>query len=282
MANFNRPLQIKTDSNIGAAIDLLGTYDAILTSINGGALNEELIVSAKHVADIRFNKYAWTLSKTELAHMFEWGASENSEASRLWKTLFVPGTYTITFEYKPSTRQVPVHSDLEATTTYRHVFVEKAKTLEEAPPVIIERDQSQWLRWHWGSRGKSPDSGASSDSPIIYGKNGIAITKGPVMLEEAGGGRYKNNFTNAFLMFWATGGAGTMEEVRRTLQRSVSMRMAMEASLTRNAKIVALKRSRAGHKGVMNSSRYRPETQRNAKKAIKDINRQLRGMRYRG
>ena len=228
MADFNRPLQIQVDSNVGAAIDLLGTYDAILTSINGGALNEELIVSA---------------------HMFEWGAAENSEASRLWKTLFIPGTYTIIFEYKPSTRQVPVHADLEATTTYRHVFIEKAKTLEEAPPVIIERDQSKWLRWHWESRGKSPDSGASSDSPIIYGKNGIAITKGPIMLEQAGGGRYKNNFTNAFLMFWATGGAGTMEEVKRTLQHSVTMRMAMEASLTRNAKIVPLKRSRAGHKG---------------------------------
>lgn len=282
MANFNRPLQIQTDSNIDAAIDLLGTYDAILTSINGGALNEELIVSAKYVADIRFNKYAWKLSKTELAHMFEWGASENSEASRLWKTLFIPGTYTIIFEYKPSVRQVPVHPDLEDTTIYRHVFAQKAQTLEEAPPVIIERDQSEWLRWHWESRGKSPDSGASSDSPIIYGKNGIAITKGPVILEEAGGGRYKNKFTNAFLMFWATGGAGTMEEVRKTLQRSVSMRMAMEASLTRNAKITSLKRKRAGHKGVMNSSRYSPKTRDRAKKAIRDINRELRGMRYRG
>lgn len=282
MSRFNRPVQIQTAGNTGAVIDLLGTYDAILTSINGGALNEELMVSAKHVADIRFNKYAWTLSRTELAHMFEWGATENSEVNRLWRTFFIPGTYHITFEYKLSKKQAPVHPDLESTTSYRHVFAEKARVLEEAPPVIIERKDSAWLRWHWKSRGSSPDSGASSDSPIIYNDNGIAITKGPIMLEQAGGGRYKNNFQNAFLMFWATGGAGTMEELRSTLQRSVSMRMAMEASLTRNKKIVQLKRSRAGKKGVMNSSHYSPQTRQNAKRAIRDINRELREMRYRG
>lgn len=227
----------------GGAVDMVSTYSYLLKELKmSRKFPIYLRRAVKAKADLKFNAYMYA-NRKEYKHMFEWGAAENSESYRLWQT--VENSGLITFIYLPSKKHVP---DQDEFVKYRHIFREKARVMEEAPVVVIAPDRSKYLRW------RSAGEEVRSYKPI---------------LQEVAGAKYKNKFSTAFLLFWASGAGGSMQEMANDIATDPDFRFDYD-----NAQIQGLKRAH-----TMQSKKAQtgsPKVQAMAKQKMAEIEGKLR------
>lgn len=189
-------------------VDMVKTYRYMLKEFDQKKFTKTLESSIYRVVDNRFKAYM-IANREEYKHVFEW------ESNRpLWITELVLGVVGYTF--LPSTKEVPAKLP---HTKYRHVFREKARVMEEAPAVKIAPVQAKYLRWR-GAGGEEVRSYQAIDVPMVAG------------------GKYKNAFETAFLLYWATGGDATAAEIAHAVGSSPKFRMQIKQN-----KINGLKRA---------------------------------------
>lgn len=179
---------------VGAA-DIVSSYSYLLRELNMSKFTQYLGHAVHRVADRRFNVYM-TENREQHKHMFEWGTKGATPGSRLWKTIYIPQSKTLTYEFLPSRRLVPAADE---HTKYRHKFREKAAAMEEAPVVTIAPRDSEYLRWREGGE--------------------EVIAHKPITRKVAGG-VFEGKFMATFLLFWAAGGGGTVDEMAHAIRSS--------------------------------------------------------------
>lgn len=228
MSSYNQKGLINVEYESGF-IDMVQTYSFLLDELNRSNWTQYLENSVFQVADRRFNAYMLA-NKEKYKHMFEWGAATANVGDRLWQTVNLNGY--VLFDFVESKKKVPVSLPF---TKYRHVFREKAELFEQGASVAVEPVQSKYLRWRGGSAG-----GDHGGKAVVLPDGTTEIRHpGPIYVEELGGGKYKNSFENAFLMHWASGGGGTIQEFTKEIANDPAYEFQVKKH-----KIAGLKRSR--------------------------------------
>lgn len=179
-------------------VDMIKSHRYLIKEFNLSKFPKYLETAVYEVADRRFDAYMFA-NREEYKHVFEWGAKSTVPGDKLWVTLKVGDLYT--YEFLPSRKVVPAKLP---HTKYFHIFREKAAVMEEAPTVLIEPQRSKYLRWR--------------------GPDGEEVRNYEGIIMQVAGGKYKNKFRTAFLLFWASGGGGTMEEFAREIRNSSEFR----------------------------------------------------------
>lgn len=208
MARSSRVKSDLTVSYDSGYVDMVKTYSYLLKELHTQKFTKTLERAVYRVVDNRFKAYM-IANKEEYKHVFEW------ESNRpLWITELVLGVVGYTF--LPSTKNVPAKLP---HTKYRHVFREKARVMEAAPAVTIAPVQAKYLRWR----------GAQGEEVRSYQA---------IEIDQVAGGKYKNSFQNAFILYWATAGDSSMAEIAHAVSSSPKYRFEV-----RQNKINGLKRS---------------------------------------
>lgn len=112
-----------------------------------------------------------------LHHVYEWGAvgDPGSRLFRLRSTGRGTGAFAISYEFMPSSKYVPGSEP--------HVFVEKARVMEENNPVVIEPlDENGKLSFEYNGQ--------------------TVVTPGPVIVDDPGGPATTGAFGSSFAMFF--------------------------------------------------------------------------------
>lgn len=259
-------------------VDILHAYDDALSQISKGALKSEVIDAVFHVLDRRFNRVMQAEvadPDSKLRHMVEWDTTGKNPLDRLWVTALVGNT--VTFTFRESRKQVPIDPRLENVISEDHVFREKAKVFEKGSKVNIKPVQMRFLRWY-------------DDRPHKYGttlgarKDDIAntVTAEESEITKAGGGKFVNEFSNRFAIFWATADAQTSGEVSQVLQGSKYFRGAVASSSHREKTIKDLKKMRGVQRSVFGHGRNSPAVKAQAKEMIAEIQKELKRYGYNG
>jgi len=263
-------LNVDASVTSNGQVDILHAYDDALTQISKGALKKEVIGSVYRVMDKRFNKMIQADLASEdskFTHMVEWNTHGGTPASRLWVTVLVGEA--VTFEFRESTTQVPIDPRLENVVSTDHVFRKKAEVFEKGTKVTIRPQQMRFLRWY-------------DDRPYQYGSSLVTHKKGKNVysleseIDTPGGGKYVNEFSNAFAIFWSNAGAATSGELSQILQGSKYFRGAVANSDHRKQTIKELRKMRGVQRSVFGHGRNSPQVKAQAKEMIEEINKELR------
>jgi len=251
---------------------VVDTYDArvhlktlwIATEmVRKGALTNSLMKTSFDVSDKAFNKFMAGKAATDantssigVQHMFEWGSTHQGIGTRLWKT-FMTGNNSSRYvgvTFIDSRRKVPLTPKTQKQVS-RHVFIKKARMLENAEEVTIKPKKTFLV--YEETLGQS----VSKKNP----KGNLIFTKKPTGPQPAGMGKFKNNFQNAFNLWWGSIGQENMEDVAKFLGESFAVR---------SARVKAAKTRIQNYKSQINRDET-PEATRRAKEMIAAIEKQM-------
>jgi len=269
-------LNINATITANGQVDILHSYEQALTDISKGALKSEVINSVYRVMNKRFNKMVQADvadSDSLLRHMVEWDTKGVTPIDRLWVTTLIGDQ--VTFQFRESRKQVPIDPRLDNVVSTDHVFREKARVFEKGTQVTIKPTQMRFLRWYDGE-----------ERPYKHGASLVTHTKGKNVfslesrIDAPGGGKFKNEFSNRFALFWATAGAQTSGELSQILQGSKYFRGDVAGSMHRERTIKDLRKMRGTQRSIFGNGRNSPEVRARAKDMIREINMELR--RYGG
>lgn len=199
-------------------VDMVQTYRYMLDDLHQKRFTKTLQNSLFSVVDRRFTAYM-VANRDDYKHVFEWNSNKP-----LW---IVEMAYDFAgYTFLPSTKLVPAKLP---HTKYRHVFREKAQVMEDAPAVVIAPVKAKYLRWR----------GAEGEEVKSYKA---------IEVDAVAGGKYKNAFDTAFLLYWATGGDATAAELAHAVSSSPKFRMQVKQN-----KINGLKRAMTMQKKKSNT-----------------------------
>ena len=257
-------------------VDILHSYDEALSQISKGALKNEVIGAVYHVMDRRFNRMVQAdvaSDDSKLRHMVEWDTNGVTPVDRLWVTALVGNT--VTFTFRQSRKQVPIDPRLENVVSTDHVFREKAKVFEKGTPVTIKPTQMRFLRWY-------DDRPYEHGSSLVTHKSGDNVFSLESQVDAPGGGKFVNEFSNRFAIFWATADAQTSGELSQILQGSKYFRGAVAESAHRARTIKDLKKMRGTQRSIFGNGRNSPNVRAQAKDMINEIKKELKRYGYNG
>lgn len=234
--------------------------------VRAGALTNSVMEAAYNVTDTKFN--AWVKARAaasapdddnSLRHVFDYGETDDDLGRRLWKTARagLNSSQTVSYTFLKSTRTVPVPEPLAAVgVERRHVFREKASILENAETLNINRKKAKMLVYMESKNSRKGNA------------DGIVFSKGPSFIQQAGDGRYKNEFMNAFLLWWTTdlGAGGDLKMVAEVLGQSFAFR---------SARVAGAKARVASYTKQMKAKDATPEAKARAQEMIKAIKKQM-------
>ncbi|QMP84186.1 hypothetical protein HUN41_00057 [Streptomyces phage Coruscant] len=145
-------------------------------------------------------------------HVYEWNAIGIPQA-QLWTNVLRGrgNNRYASFEFRASTRPVPVHQGEKKQFRQVHRFVYKAMIMEYNIAVTVKRKRAKMLAFP-GSNGK------------------IVFTKGPIVIENPGGQATTGAFTAAWAEWWTGAGANQVfnDSINDTLQNDLSERAMMK------------------------------------------------------
>ena len=233
-------LQVSYESGF---VDMVKTYRYMLDDVDQKNFTKTLQRAVFRVVDRRFTAYM-VANREQYKHVFEWNSNRP-----LWKVEMIYDFAGYTF--LPSTKNVPAKLP---HTKYRHVFREKARVMEEAPAVTIAPVQAKYLRWR-GSQGQEVRSYKA------------------IEVDQVAGGKYKNAFETAFLLYWATAGDATAAQIAHAVSSSPKYRFEVKTN-----KINGLKRAMtmAKKRSVSNDAQARAI----AKTRMAEITEEARKLGY--
>lgn len=263
---------VTSDMNMYPAEVAVQTLWQAAEMVRKGALTNQIMQAAYERADRQFNEDTAVAAASSkdgyLSHVFDFGGTQGV-GPRLWKTIMAGnGSYrTVSFVLLPSRRKVPIPEELQPWIEDSYVFKNKADYLESAKPVTVRlrkkkvlvflRDSAQGRAYMASGRAKLPKGAQYSN---------VAFSKGPVYIRQSEDGKYKNQFYNHFVTWWATMGQREVGEVAEFLEKSFTVRSARTAA--------ARTRIEKARKTAVSKSAT-PEAKRRAEKIIADVRRDM-------
>ncbi len=262
--------RVKTDVDTYGSRLSLDTLFYAVDKIKKGAVADRVLEASYSYLEVAFLAQMIKDANSgtrKLTHVFDYG-SDGGLGNPLWKLVQKEQGKEIFIGYTfiDSNKPVPHDPELQGIQTSTHIFRKKAELMESAEGVIIERKDAVWLVYINRHKG----AGTVEKNQPGFSKGSATFHKGPSYIYESGGGKFRNNFDNAFFTWWSFG--ASKEEALDFLSNKLTRQVAVQA-----ARWASVKRVVGRHKGTITNPNTSAEAKRNAEKMIQDIRKQWKG-----